>query len=277
VKQILTNFVNNVLKFTPKNGIITVRAGLWDQDRDFIRVSVADTGCGITPGDAEKIFDRLYQVENSLDTNRNGLGLGLHITRELVVRHGGTIWADGHAGEGAIFNFTMPMFSLKRLLESLFGSDGQPASSLSLISVELLPDPRSPIEVAKAIQEMTWLTLNGMELPQRAALFPNIVASGERGLFYIVQAKDLESSAELASRIEKEIVRSKQFRNANCRIRTAVSPVEIPPSVQAVDIGRLAAQIDAQISRAVAAKLDPVAGERSQTAAASPNDYPAVA
>lgn len=277
LKQILTNLVDNALKFTPKNGIITVRAGLWDQDRDFIRVSVADTGCGITPGDAEKIFDRLYQVENSLDTNRNGLGLGLHITRELVVRHGGTIWADGHAGEGAIFNFTMPMFSLKRLLESLFGSDGQPASSLSLISVELLPDPRSPIEVAKAIQEMTWLTLNGMELPQRAALFPNIVASGERGLFYIVQAKDLESSAELASRIEKEIVRSKQFRNANCRIRTAVSPVEIPPSVQAVDIGRLAAQIDAQISRAVAAKLDPVAGERSQTAAASPNNYPAVA
>jgi signal transduction histidine kinase len=277
LKQILTNLVDNALKFTPKNGTVAVRAGLWHQDRDFMRVSVMDTGCGISPGDAEKIFDRLYQVENSLDNNRNGLGLGLHITRELVVRHGGTIWADGRAGEGATFNFTMPVFSLKRLLQSLLGSDGQPVNSLSLISVELLPDPRSPIEVAKAIQEMTWLTLNGMELPQRAALFPNIVVGGERGLFYILQAKDMESSAELASRIEKEIARSKQFRNANCRIRTAVSPVEIPPSEQAIDIDRLADQIDAQISHAVGAKLDSVPSQSSQTAAARPNKYPAVA
>jgi hypothetical protein len=175
-------------------------------------------------------------------------------------------------GEGATFNFIMPVFSLKRLLQSLFDNDGQPISSLSLISVELLPDPSSPIEVAKAIQEMTWLTLNGMELPQRAALFPNIVLGDERGLFYVLQAKDLESSTELATRIEKEIGRSKQFRNANCRVRTVVTPVDLPRTEQGIDIDGLAAQIDARICHAISAqKIDKGGYEPEQTDVASPN------
>lgn len=277
LKQILTNLIDNALKFTQKDGNITVRAELFAEDRDFILVSVTDTGCGLSPSDAERIFDRLYQVENSIDANRNGLGLGLHITRELVVRHGGRIWAEGRVGEGATFNFTMPVFSLKRLLQSLFHTDGQPINSLSLISVELLPDPSSPIEVAKAIQEMTWLTLNGMELPQRAALFPNIVLGGERGLFYVVQAKDLESSTELATRIEKEIARSKQFRNANCRVRTVVTPVDVAQTEQGVDIDGLVAQIDARIFHAISApNLDASADKPSQPDVASPNRYAAV-
>jgi signal transduction histidine kinase len=270
LKQILTNLVDNGLKFTPKDGNVTVRAEVFGEERDFIHVSVTDTGCGIAPKDAERIFDRLYQVENSSDSNRNGLGLGLHITKELVVRHGGRIWAEGQLGEGAAFHFTMPVFSLKRLLQSLLDADGQPISSLSLVAVELLPNPNTPLEVAKAIQEMTWLTLNGMELPQRAALFPNIVLSGERGLFYIVQAKDLESSTELATRIEKEIARSKQFRNANCRVRTVVSPVELTQTAQGIDVDGLATQIDARISHEICAqKLDGSGNQPSQTGAES--------
>ena len=251
LKQILTNLIDNALKFTPKDGTVSVCAGIFDEDRDYLQVSVVDTGCGISTNDAERIFDRLYQVDKSLGTNRHGLGLGLHITKELVVRHGGTIWAEGKPGEGAAFHFTMPLFSLKRLLQSLLNADGQPITSLSLISVELLPDPDFPFEVVKAIQEMTWLTLNGMELPQRTALFPNIVLDGQRNLFYVVQAKDLESSMELATRIEKEISRSKQFRNANCRIRTVVSPVELRQSAQGIDMDALAAQIDERITHAI--------------------------
>ena len=276
LKQVLTNLIDNALKFTEKEGSITVGAEIFSDDRDFIQVSVSDTGCGLSSSDAERIFDRLYQVENSIDGNRNGLGLGLHITRELVVRHGGRIWAQGKPGEGATFNFMMPVFSLKRLLQSLF-ADGQPISSLSLISVELVQDPSSAIEVAKAIQEMTWLTLNGMELPQRAALFPNIVLGGERGFFYVVQAKDLESSAELAMRIEKEIARSKQFRNANCRVRTIVTPVDVARTEQGVDIDALVAQIDARISHAIAApKVEASGNDALQADESGPSRYAAV-
>jgi signal transduction histidine kinase len=251
LKQVLTNLIDNALKFTPKDGRITVRAEISGEDPDFIQVSVTDTGCGLSPSDAERIFGRLYQVDNSPDGNRNGLGLGLHITKELVVRHGGRIWAVGKPGEGAVFNFILPVFSLKRLLQSLFETEDQSITALSLIAVELLADPSSPREVTKAVQEMTWLTLNGMELPQRATLFPNIVLGDERGLFYVVQAKDLESGTELATRIEREIARSKQFRNANCRVRTTVTPVDLVQTGEAIDIERLAAEIDARISRTI--------------------------
>lgn len=251
LKQILTNLVDNALKFTPKGGRVWVQGSPFGEDRDFIRVSVIDSGCGISPADAERIFNRLYQVENSLDTNRNGLGLGLHITKELVVRHGGRIWAEGKVGEGAAFHFTLPVFSLKRLLQSLIEEEGQPIGSLSLISLELLHDPNSPVEVAKAIQEMTWLTLNAMELPQRAALFPNIVLSGERGLFYVLQAKDLEASTDLADRIKKEIALGKQFRNAKCQVQTVVSAIEVVWTEGRMDIDMLAAQIEEKISQAI--------------------------
>ena len=249
--QILTNLVDNALKFTQKNGRISIRANVFEEDRGFVRVWVTDTGCGINPDDADKIFDRLYQIEKSFETNRKGLGLGLHITKELVVRHGGRIWLESEPGKGATFHFTLPVFSLTRLLQSLIDSEGHSIKSLSLISAELLPGPDTPMEVAKAIQEVTWLALNQMELPHRTALFPNIVLSEGRGLFYLLQAKDLQANKELAARVEKEIALGKQFRNANCRVYTAVSLIPIPPGTQGIDVEMLAAQIDSRISDAV--------------------------
>lgn len=251
LKQIFTNLIDNALKFTPRGGRVTVNASVFDSDPEFVRVSVFDTGCGIDPADAERIFNRLYQVENSLDSNRNGLGLGLHITKELVVRHGGRIWAEGRPGEGTAFHATLPVFSLKRLLQSLADEDHQSIRALSLISIELVHDPATPPEVSRAIQEMAWLTLNAMELPQRTALFPNIVLSGARGLFYVVQAKDLESSAELAERIKKEIAAGKQFRNAGCQIRAGVAPIEVAATGQPIGLEDLARRIEGQISRTV--------------------------
>lgn len=249
--QILTNLVDNALKFTQKNGSVSIRANVFEEDRSFVRVSVADSGCGIHPDDADKIFDRLYQVEKSFETDRKGLGLGLHITKELVARHGGRIWTESVPNRGTTFHFILPVFSLKRLLRSLIDTEGQPIKSLSLISVELLPGPNTPLEVAKAIQEMTWLTLNQMELPHRTALFPNIVLAGERGLFYLLQAKDLQANKELAARVEKEIALGKQFRNANCSVYTGVSMIPIPLGPQGIDVEMLAAQIDTRISQAV--------------------------
>jgi len=222
--QILTNLVDNALKFTQKNGRISIRANVFEEDRGFVQVLVTDTGCGINPDDADKIFDRLYQIEKSFETNRKGLGLGLHITKELVVRHGGRIWIESVPDRGTTFHFILP---------------------------ELLPGPNTPLEVAKAIQEMTWLTLNQMELPHRTALCPNIVLAGERGLFYLLQAKDLQANKELAARVEKEIALGKQFRNANCRVYTEVSLIPIQPEPQGIDVEMLAAQIDSRISDAV--------------------------
>lgn len=127
------------------------------------------------------------------------------------------------------------------------------------------------MEVAKAIHELTWLTLNQMELPHRTALFPNIVLAGGRGLFYLVQAKDLEANKELAARVEKEITLGKQFRNANCRVHTGVSVIAIPSVPQEVDVEMLAAQIDSRISEAVCGPVYENREEEEASAAVSPN------
>src|SRR6266511_769564 len=73
------------------------------------RVAVADNGPGVPADAAERIFERLWQVEDDAGPSRKGLGLGLHICRELVARQGGRIWVDSRPGEGATFAFTLPL------------------------------------------------------------------------------------------------------------------------------------------------------------------------
>ncbi|MBI3297492.1 MAG: response regulator [Elusimicrobia bacterium] len=113
LRQILINLVGNAVKFTPKGGTVTVSAGLWEGGAEFLRVSVKDTGCGI-PGDkAEKLFDRLYQVQGTDDGVKRGLGIGLFLCRDLVKRHGGEIWVTSAVGEGSTFSFTLPVWKGK--------------------------------------------------------------------------------------------------------------------------------------------------------------------
>jgi signal transduction histidine kinase len=111
VRQVFGNLLENALKFTPARGSITVRADRPESEPGFVRVSVADTGIGIPAGHHEKVFDRLYQVEGSNPASRKGLGLGLHISKELVTLHGGRIWLDSSPGQGTTVHFTLPVHS----------------------------------------------------------------------------------------------------------------------------------------------------------------------
>jgi len=108
VRQIVANLIENAIKFTPRDGTITAGAAVWKQSSRFLCVSVCDTGCGISPADQEKIFDRLYQVPGGESSHGRGLGLGLHICRELVRRQGGDIWVESQMGKGTSVNFTIP-------------------------------------------------------------------------------------------------------------------------------------------------------------------------
>jgi signal transduction histidine kinase len=100
--QVLSNLIQNAIKFTPEGGSIrvrVVRAGT------LFQVSVSDTGIGIPDGDLTAIFERFRQLDRS---DRTGLGLGLYISRWIVEAHGGTIWAESRAGGGTTFHFTLP-------------------------------------------------------------------------------------------------------------------------------------------------------------------------
>jgi PAS domain S-box-containing protein len=106
VLQVLSNLVGNALKFTPRDGQVTLgahRAG--DGSVGFY---VADTGPGIPAEHVPRLFDRFWQAQRG---DRKGLGLGLAIAKGIVEAHGGRIWAETAPGRGSTFFFTLPAFT----------------------------------------------------------------------------------------------------------------------------------------------------------------------
>jgi light-regulated signal transduction histidine kinase (bacteriophytochrome) len=102
IYQVLTNLVNNAVKFTKPGGGITLSL---EADEDAVVFGVADTGEGIPAENLPKIFDRFWQAE---ETNRLGTGLGLWIAKGIVERHQGRIWVESQLGLGTRFYFTLP-------------------------------------------------------------------------------------------------------------------------------------------------------------------------
>jgi PAS domain S-box-containing protein len=108
IMQILTNLLNNALKFTPEGGAIIVKLGAHPKNSECVRISVADTGCGIPKDKIDNLFHRFYQIKKGDTTPEKGVGLGLYLCRELVLLHGGSIWVESVLGRGSTFSFTIP-------------------------------------------------------------------------------------------------------------------------------------------------------------------------
>ncbi len=124
VEQILTNLINNAIKFTDHNGKVYVTAETDSENSEFIKITVFDNGCGISPVDLKSIFERLYQVTpeqsaNETSTSLGGLGLGLNICRELVNLHDGKISVNSLVGKGSELSFTLPIHDSDTGMNSL--------------------------------------------------------------------------------------------------------------------------------------------------------------
>jgi signal transduction histidine kinase len=104
--QILNNLISNANKYTPSGGQITVRA---DQIEDQMRVSITDTGIGLSEADQEHLFEQFYRSENPDVREQVGWGLGLYVTRRLVEIMGGEIGAESVKEQGSTFWFTIPV------------------------------------------------------------------------------------------------------------------------------------------------------------------------
>ncbi len=116
LEQVVTNLVDNAIKFTPPQGTVTLRARESD---DAVYVSVSDTGIGIPPGQLERVFDRFYQVDGGVNRLYKGTGLGLTICRHIVEHHGGRIWVESEYGHGATFHFSISKHLAEIDLEEL--------------------------------------------------------------------------------------------------------------------------------------------------------------
>jgi len=124
LRQVLFNLTENAVKFSPRQGTVTlgVRGVELDNDDDDggmglvllaaprrgLELSVSDQGHGIPSGEQSKIFDAFYQVDGSSTREHGGTGLGLSIVKRLVEAHGGEVWVESTPGEGTTFRLTIP-------------------------------------------------------------------------------------------------------------------------------------------------------------------------
>ncbi len=105
LRQVLDSLISNAIKFTEEGGI---RLGA-RQEGDWLAITVADTGIGISEADRETIFERFRQLDGSFTRRAEGTGLGLAISRHLVRMHGGRITVESQPGEGSRFTIQLPI------------------------------------------------------------------------------------------------------------------------------------------------------------------------
>lgn len=107
VQQILYNFLSNAIKFTPEQGRILIAAGMVDDAT--VKISITDSGPGISEENQQKIFDKFHQVDGSITRKSEGTGLGLAISKQLADMIAGTIHLQSTPGEGSTFTLELPV------------------------------------------------------------------------------------------------------------------------------------------------------------------------
>jgi PAS domain S-box-containing protein len=108
--QMLTNLVDNAIKYTPRMGQVWVAARVGGSDSDrMLEIAVGDTGVGIAEEEQDKVFERFFRGSNNTSTS-TGTGLGLAIVRELMALHGGTVNLKSQTGEGSVFALHFPLY-----------------------------------------------------------------------------------------------------------------------------------------------------------------------
>jgi PAS domain S-box-containing protein len=105
LEQVLGNLLENAVKYSPDGSDITVTV---DEKSDSFVTAVCDRGIGIPADELAQVFERFHRGRHVSSTNYGGLGLGLYITKQIIERHGGTIWVDSKEGQGTTFYFSLP-------------------------------------------------------------------------------------------------------------------------------------------------------------------------
>lgn len=105
IKRVFINLIGNAVKFTPLKGKISVTSRKQD---DTVQIDVSDNGCGVPEEAKERIFEEFYRVDNPINEQVKGSGLGLTLVKNIIEAHNGKIWVESKAGEGSTFSFILP-------------------------------------------------------------------------------------------------------------------------------------------------------------------------
>ena len=104
----LSNLISNAIKYTKRNGLIQIKVRK-SANNEFLEISVIDNGIGIEQEHLTKIFDRFYQHGGNKDSYENGFGIGLHLTKNLIELHNGSITVSSEINKGSVFTISLPL------------------------------------------------------------------------------------------------------------------------------------------------------------------------
>ena len=266
VLQILINLIDNALKFTPADGTVMVKPCLAPKDPDHVCISVTDTGRGIRSESKHLIFERLYQDPNSNNNSRKGLGLGLYIVQELVRLQAGRIWVESQLGDGSEFSFTLPLFSLSKLLSPVISAEGKLQAPLVILTVELIPIPHRGSPNWSSTRQQCMSILRSCICPDKDVVLPAMSGKGGIEVFLIVGSADEHGTNVLLKRIAGQLERSSELQN-NATFKIAVEPVLVQGQETDVPLEKLVQQVADAINRVVMIAL------RHQDSESQPNNF----
>jgi hypothetical protein len=207
--------------------VVKVKARSFGDDPRLLVLEVADSGCGFSPDLTERIFERLFQAPDPAWAGRKGLGLGLYICKELVTLQGGQIWAKSAPGEGAVFSFTLPVFSLPKLIAPALLQENRGDRSIILVITELGSrtgwlSGEVRAEYCNRVRDLLKRCLHS----DVDVLLPKMGSAGAAELFFIVAVTDAIGAKAILRRIRGQFNGGKGALQAGLTLSTSCRSVE---------------------------------------------------
>jgi signal transduction histidine kinase len=255
ILEVLINLVDNAIKFTPPEGAVMLQASMVDADPSSVYVAVSDTGRGVTPEAKTLIFERLYQDGDSIDNNRSGLGLGLFICKEIVKLHQGRIWVSSEPGQGSTFTFTLPVYSLAKLLTPVVTYQNQLRPSFVLVCVELTPLTSPPRGNWKETWHQGLETLRHCVYLDKDLVLPPMGAAGASETFYVVASTDLQRSEVMTARIREQLERVVNLQS-KCTVTISAVQIELPAANPGESLERQVQTLAESVSGMILKNMD---------------------
>jgi signal transduction histidine kinase len=223
--EILINLLDNGIKFTPPEGSVVVKASLVESDPSAVYVSVADNGRGIPRESLPQVFERLYQDPDAVDGSRTGLGLGLYIAKEIVSLQNGRMWVASEPGSGSTFSFTLPLYSLAKLMLPVITHQGHLRESVTLVRVELTPLSRALRGSWKETCQKCLVILRQCIFVDRDLVLPPMESSGSIETFFVVASTDTAGVSIMMDRIRSRIGAQPKLKSSGeLRVTAEVVP-----------------------------------------------------
>jgi signal transduction histidine kinase len=226
--EVLINLIDNAIKFTPPTGSVAVLASVVETDPTAIYLSVSDTGRGIPLDSVPLVFERLYQDPDAVDDRRAGLGLGLYVAKEIVTLHGGRMWVASEPGCGSTFSFTLPVYSLAKLLLPVIAYQGRLRETLVLVRVELTPLSKSQQGSWKDTCQHCLELLRRCVYVDKDLVLPPAGSSGPDETFFVVVSTDMARVSIMMDRISDQVGGLRQLKTSGT-LRVTAEMIPGPP------------------------------------------------